>query len=393
MRTSLTQLFIGTSLFVFVGLGKSPAFAQPAESNRLDQSTKKSDVELVQTLRAAWRRCQSDAEFKANYRYYEGFSSGDVELSEIKKIEHVNVFAAGFVCKQAQRYRLSRIYAGDPVRVGGVAGRRGPQMIQKMDFDEETDGTIFISFKPGQSEVASHAQVMKLEEEGLHIGVMPRPGQLGAISPIHPAGGGGVAGFPLEPHPRFHASDFQVTRLDDNRVRLRAQIAHANPIPDQGEQVSPFRLSSTYTADWNLKHDVPVIERAHIHVEQFGNRAGITETEVRMSEFRDCDGFRLPSQILFLWRGNFRNAGKPVPKVAVRQWSSQDLGQELPESDDFAIPLEPATVLIGLKNPIPVRENGHISVVDLKPDDLLSIGDPAPAGSSPTPNLAIPKPR
>lgn len=385
---SLPPVAIIVLLFIIYCIDHTYLIAGESQASPSDKP-KASEISLVESLRAAWRQSRLESEFKGSYEYQEGVSSDTPDLSAIDSVEVLNTQSRGFVCKKSQLYRISRIYDGDPVALGTYSNSKPNSSVKEersflknMDFDEVTNGSILISYKHSQKNIPPHIQLMKIPNTDRIPGGLACPGQIGAVSPIFPDGGGFSENFPLEPYPPFQPTEFMLAKLGNNQYRLVAKR----------KTIKPFDSLFTYTIDWNLSYDIPVITRAHLSEERTGQRVKLMEYEVRMTDFRDCNGLRLPARILYLWRGNsFNAAGEPVDKVIVRDWSSEDLGQEAPRNDDFLITFEPDTNIVGLKQPIPIRKRGSLSIIDINTIDLLGNNDPAPLGSSPEPILNPPE--
>ncbi len=159
------------------------------------------------------------------------------------------------------------------------------------DFDEATNGVLWIRSNRYVEDEHTIVSASVIPEAQLQDGILPRPGIMGmGAFPLPTLPVPATIEFPHE-YPMFEPSEYEVTRLDEHRVRLSAQSETETPHPSR----------DIFAVDWWLGPDVPVIERAYHRAERRrDDRDEVREHETRFTDFRICEGLRVPARITCL---------------------------------------------------------------------------------------------
>jgi hypothetical protein len=299
----------------------------------------------------------------------EGLDLSSIEPDELEYL----LAGKGFVCKDGYLFRIRCEFDNKPERREldpdelPEGSPEGLVAVSHHDYDNATNGEVYVYTYP-LDEQFSCVSVGLVDDESLEQSILRRPSIVFIDAPPNPPMPvPGTMDFPLEPP--HDPTDFIVERLGDDRVRLSMQF--------EDDPSSSLPSRRTYSVEWWLGPEVPVIERAHLIVERLEEGEHGYELELRYSNFRDCDGLLIPANVTDLGRGLFMNEdGSPNASAHLTQWICANLGELPPTDKDFAIPVDPVYAVIGgVMHPMRFRDAAEISVVELTVDDVPDPGE------------------
>jgi hypothetical protein len=352
---------------VCVALCVSPIFSDDATGAPVPADM--TDAVLVSWLREIWLTWQIESKFKGDYVFHRGRvdAPADAEMPNVVIDESIELHLQGHgvVCKDGYVYRISCLFDPKPELVkldpAVLPDRLEGQVfgIHNRDFEDATNGEFVIHTYPLIESDHTLISAQVVTERSIEQSPLRRPNWMMNGPPVPRMPVPDTHWFPFEPP--HDEVDFEVQRLDNDRVRLSLQF--------ESDDILPYPVHVSYEADWWLGPNVPVIERAHQCTEPLDEtQDGGYEHEIRFSDFRDCDGLQIPAKVTDLQRGMLVDSeGTPVRGVHVCVWTCDNLTSEGLTEKDFAIPLDPQRAIIHLNDPQSFRDAGYISILELTP--------------------------
>jgi hypothetical protein len=337
--------------------------------------------ETVAALRAALVQWHSSATFRSTYVLREGQTKTLEKAFSNDPIENLKSSSSGTYSKMGDLARYSRTYStpayvtrmldakgedvafkDGPSTIGTPPGGRA--FVRFLPIDEACSADIDVAYQHSWKDIAAVAHVkamasMPADSFGRRC---TRTGQF--VAPLQPASGC-YPGFPWEPAGGIDDKVFVVKKPDSSHLQLNAKCP-PNAHGDEHEM----------SIEWWTEPPIPVITRI-IRVTKSRNK--VARCESRLSDFKNCDG-------VFIGRHLTAVMGDEESGYLVWDWLSRDLGDQPPSPEDFVIPIEPDTLVFGLKGPARGKIRS-ISVSSLRLPDLTP-----PIGQlvvNPTTSLAV----
>ena len=274
--------------------------------------------------------------------------------------------STGLFHKAGDKIRITQDFDSPLIRLDGAKGGLGP--VANLGFDEISVGDFSLSYLPRQSSDRGTCLVTRKRDD-IPVGSLVAGVQSNGI---------------LGP---FACAAIRFEQFRDIEL-LNGVNSKLKDISIESLETSSLRISLTrdeqiyqerVVVELWTEPNPPVVDNYSL-VQTFPD-GDTAELYVHASRFVDCTGFMVPQQVRTVMRSTQKGAWH------LREWLSEDLGQQTPLMDDFVIDIPLDVKIIGLRAKPPVKNKLlHIDLSTIVEGDLVAkrpeAGIPSPPASA-----------
>ncbi len=262
----------------------------------------------------------------------------------------------GIFHKSGSLMRLSANYGRAPVLTPD--GR--DTLMTNYSFDAVSSDELYLRYLPKYGKTGNSAEFS--ERTNADARLVTIGAEMDAV--LNPFSfGGGVDGKPLSKFDkRGHEQSIEWTVDKEDADHLTVVI-----VAHDGDATRTHRVRF-----WTSPSP-PVIDRIDA-LSTSRSRGSRTESFVVASDFRRCRGAMLAATLRSV-SGPLVPRGGTKPKWIVKEWSSADLGKELPTPDDFVIEIPSSTIVRGLRKNARTGAEQGIDITKYGTNDLARGND------------------
>ena len=326
---------------------------------------------VLDELLAAREQWLSELTVKSTFLYREGTADSRADALDGEPFDNIKVVGRGVFHKRGGLVRHSIEFDGGPELLGQFSDQGTIEPLQK---DEESSATrshqsssrlaaknvpkdevrneqLLVTFSKRWDHYFDNAVFMNRVDIASSSGTRGCTNAERLMSPINPITGC----FPRMPG-ELNSAKGQITYKVVQEVNGISVVTGENNWTIDGKPVV-----ERYRAEWSMEHDYPMITRI-IFESIVAERK--TTIESVLSDLRQSGELSVPAKVLsVIEQGDV--------EVLVREWSSEDLGNELPTDDDFVIDIPETTRIYGLAEAELPGKPRKLQLASTKPNEVF----------------------